>query len=85
MSSRVLNFKIPIDILAPTLSSSLFVLPLQVFGCVCFVHLYGPSRGKLDPRALKCIFLGYSLTQKGYQILSSPLNKAFCVYGCGIF
>jgi hypothetical protein len=32
----------------------------KVFGCVCFVRDHRPSVSKLDPRALKCVFVGYS-------------------------
>ncbi|RVX15720.1 Retrovirus-related Pol polyprotein from transposon RE1 [Vitis vinifera] len=32
---------------------------LKVFGCTCFVHLSATQRrDKLDPRAVKCVFLG---------------------------
>lgn len=30
---------------------------------------------KLDPKDLKCIFLGYSHLQKGYQCYSTELGK----------
>jgi hypothetical protein len=36
-----------------------FVVPLKVFGCTCFVRDHGPLEGKLDPCAVKCIFVGY--------------------------
>jgi hypothetical protein len=38
MPSCVLKFETPIDVLSPSLPSSLFVVP-RVFGCVCFVDL----------------------------------------------
>jgi hypothetical protein len=34
---------------------------------VCFVRDHRPSVGKLDPRAVRCIFLDYASSQKGYQ------------------
>jgi hypothetical protein len=38
---------------------------LRVFGCAAFAHQY---EGKLDPRALKCVFLGYGEGVKGYRL-----------------
>ena len=45
-----------------------FHLPPRVFGCVYYVqdHYHSPRIDKLAPRTLKCIFLRYSRTQKGY-------------------
>ena len=39
---------------------------------------------KLDPRALKCRFLGYSSTQKGYKCYSPIIKRFFCFHGCNI-
>ncbi|RLN09608.1 retrotransposon protein, putative, unclassified [Panicum miliaceum] len=44
-----------------------FIVPPKVFGCTCFVRDHRPSVGKLDPRAVKCIFVGYSSSKKGYN------------------
>jgi hypothetical protein len=44
-----------------------FKVPPKVFGCVCFVKDHRPTVGKLDPQAVKCIFVGYASTQKGYK------------------
>ena len=40
---------------------------LKVFGCIAYVHIPDERRTKLDPKAEKCIFIGYSLQQKGYR------------------
>ncbi|RVW53673.1 Retrovirus-related Pol polyprotein from transposon RE1 [Vitis vinifera] len=38
-------------------------------------HYTRPSVTKLDPKALKCVFLGYSRLQKGYRCFLTDLNK----------
>jgi hypothetical protein len=73
--SRVLNGKIPYQVMFP--AKDLYSLPLKLFGCVSFVHNLSPGRDKLDPRSYKCIFLGYSRTQKGYKCYSPSLRKHF--------
>ncbi len=40
---------------------------LRVFGCIAYVHVPNEKRSQLDPKAEKCIFIGYSLKQKGYR------------------
>lgn len=40
---------------------------LKVFGCIACVHIPDELRNKLDPKAEKCVFVGYSLEQKGYR------------------
>ena len=75
MPLRVLDNKSPAELL---LGSNDFVVPPKVFGCVCFVHDYINNVGKLDPRALKCVFVGYSPTQKGYKCWC-PSERRFFV------
>jgi hypothetical protein len=53
-----------------------YVVPPKV-GCVCFLKDYRPSVGKLDPRALKCIFVGYSGKQKGYKCWCPSERRMF--------
>uniref|UniRef100_A0A803N377 Reverse transcriptase Ty1/copia-type domain-containing protein n=1 Tax=Chenopodium quinoa TaxID=63459 RepID=A0A803N377_CHEQI len=38
---------------------------LKVFGCPTFIHV---NDGKLEPRAKKCIFIGYDFGFKGYRV-----------------
>ena len=51
-------------------------LPPKVFGCPVFVHIHAYHWGKLDPRALKCVFIRYS-TQKWYKCFHPPTNFFF--------
>ena len=78
MPSRVLQFKTPLHTLSQYHSlPSLLNIPSKVFGCTCYIHVYQHQRGKMDPRARKCLFVGYSATQKGYQCYHPPSGKVF--------
>jgi hypothetical protein len=48
---------------------------LKVFGCIAYVHVRDENRSKLDPKVEKCIFIGYSLEQKGYKCFNPPTRK----------
>ncbi|XP_026450554.1 uncharacterized protein LOC113350634 [Papaver somniferum] len=52
-------------------------LPPHVFGCVSYVHLHKNQRDKLAPRALKCVFVGYAATKKGYRCYHPPTKRMF--------
>ena len=75
MPSTVLGGQIPYTVLS--LDAPLFHLPPKIFGCVCYVHILGLGSDKLDPRSIKCVFLGYSCTQKGYRCYSPTLRCRF--------
>ncbi|KAJ9561432.1 hypothetical protein OSB04_006592 [Centaurea solstitialis] len=47
----------------------------KIFGSTCFVRDTRPHITKLDPKSLKCVFLGYSRLQKGYRCFSPTLNR----------
>ena len=40
---------------------------VKVFGCIAYVHVPDEMYTKLDPKAKKCVFIHYSLEQKGYK------------------
>ena len=74
MPSRILNMRSPTELL---LGQREFKVSPKVFGCVCFVRDHRPSVGKLDPQAVKCVFVGYSSTQKGYKCWDPVAKKLF--------
>ncbi|PRQ17191.1 putative RNA-directed DNA polymerase [Rosa chinensis] len=74
LPSSVLNFKSPFEVLK---GRKVDITHLRVFGCTCFVHVQSNHRDKFDPRAVKCVFLGYSSTQKGYKCYNSQTRKLF--------
>jgi hypothetical protein len=74
MPSRVLGMKTPYEMIY---GKNEFIVPPKVFGCTCFVRDHRPSMGKLDPRAVKCIFIGYPSGQKGYKCWSPSERRTF--------
>ena len=48
---------------------------LRVFGCTAFVHVPDTKRKKLDPKAIKGIFVGYPTGSKGYKIYLPDSRK----------
>lgn len=60
--STVLNLRCPEEIWT---SRKLNLNYLRVFGCEAYVH---QSEGKLEPRSMKCVFVGYQEGIKGYRL-----------------
>lgn len=70
MPLRTLDFEYPLELIQGTNFS---IIHPTIFACVCFVNKH--FGGKLDPRALKCIFVGYSANQKGTSVTIHPLEN----------
>jgi hypothetical protein len=49
---------------------------LRVFGCTAYAHV---DNGKLEPRAIKCVILGYGSGVKAYKLWNPDTQKAFLV------
>ncbi|KAJ9685291.1 hypothetical protein PVL29_017351 [Vitis rotundifolia] len=73
MPTAVLKGDIPYKVIHP--QKSLFPIEPRIFGCTCYVRDTRPFVTKLDLKALKCVFVGYSRLQKGYRCFSADLNK----------
>ena len=73
MPSSVLNWDTPYHILFP--NKPLFPIEPQIFECTYFVRDVHPQVSKLNHKFLKCIFLGYSRVQKGYQCYCPSLSR----------
>ena len=79
MLSRVLNFQTPYGLLLQTYPHIRFVsnLSLRIFVCAFFVHNIQQNQSKVDPKSIKCIFLGYSSNQQDYKCYSSTTKKMY--------
>ena len=79
MPSQVSYFKFPIDVLSKSFPNfeGIGTLSPKIFGCVSFIHIPKQSRDKLEPRALRCVFLGYSSNQKGYKCYHPPTKRSY--------
>jgi hypothetical protein len=75
MPSSILDGTIPYIVLF--LSAPLFSISPKIFGRVCYVYDNHPSRTKLDPKFMRCIFLDYSGTKKGYRCYSHTFRRYF--------
>ncbi|KAL0641854.1 hypothetical protein Bca4012_102653 [Brassica carinata] len=62
--TKVLKDQAPFEVLN---KSKPFIDHLRVFGCVCYVMTPGEQRNKLEAKSTKAMFIGYSITQKGYK------------------
>ena len=47
-------------------------LDLKIFRCLAYTHV---DNGKLEPISMKCIFLGYKSSVKGYKLWCPETKK----------
>ena len=74
-TSRVIEFKTPLQLLHEQLDILMGSnLEPRVFGCAAYVH---SNTGKLEPRAIRCMFLGYADFKKGYRCYDLKDRKMY--------
>jgi hypothetical protein len=74
LPSRLLKQKSPFQLLH---GKSPSLLDLKTFGCLCYATTTSQNRKKLDPRAIKCCFLGFKQGVKGFILLDLQTNNVF--------
>ncbi|KAB2605310.1 hypothetical protein D8674_005027 [Pyrus ussuriensis x Pyrus communis] len=72
LPTRVLNSKSPFEVIKGRTAD---LTHFRIFGCTCYVHIQANHRDKLEPRAIKCVFMGYSSSQKGYKCYNPHTGK----------
>jgi hypothetical protein len=82
------SYSCAVDTLNRTLSSTISATPyelwfgrkpkidhLRIFGCEAYAHIPACDRRKLDPKSIKCIFVGYCDTTKAYRLWDAASRR----------
>lgn len=78
MPSKTLSLQTPVSVLQKHFPHfPISSVPPRVFGSIAFVHSHSIGQSKLSSWAHKCVFIGYSPTQKGYKCYSPILKRVF--------
>ena len=72
LPSPILDYKTPFQCLYNDVPDYSL---LKVFGCLCFASTHDTD--KFDPRALRCVFMGYLFDHKGYKLLNLETKQMF--------
>ena len=73
--TKVLQFQTPVKVLSDHVSlPNVLMIHPRIFCCVLFVHIHKNQQTKLDPCAVRCLFLGYGVQKKGYRCYD-PIAK----------
>ena len=70
LPSAILNGRTPLEVWSGSLANDYD--SMRIFGCSTYYHV---TESKLDPRAKKAIFLGFSGGVKGYRLWCSESKK----------
>lgn len=83
LPTKILNMKTPLQTLS-TLAKvpEPLTLPLKIFGCSVYVHVPKHETNKFSACAIKCVFLGYGINQKGYRCFDPSSRKIITSMNC---
>ena len=79
LQQHILSIRCPQKFLILKLSLLFFLLLILKFKCIAFVHVHSHNHDKLNPRAIKCLFLGYTVTKRGYRCFDH-VNRKLYIY-----
>ena len=74
LPTPVLNYSSPHEMLYKT---EVDFTGLKVFGSLCYASTLSTNRKKFDPRASKCVFIGFKRGTKRYIFLNIQLREIF--------
>jgi hypothetical protein len=69
--SNAIGMKCPIEV---WFGSPYHYSQLRIFCCTAYAHV---DNGKLEPRVIKCIFMGHASSVKAYKLCNPEAHKAF--------
>lgn len=72
LPSRILEWKSPHELL---FGNALDYSMIRPFGCFAYAANLVPNRGKFYSRSIKCVFLGYDVSHKGFLLLDLSNEK----------
>ena len=83
LPTKILKQQTPIQTLTEyaQVPPALTLLP-RIFGCTVYVHIPKSKRDKLDPCAVKCVFVGYGINQKGYRCFDPVSQRMYTTMDC---
>ncbi|CAA0818853.1 cysteine-rich RLK (RECEPTOR-like protein kinase) 8 [Striga hermonthica] len=83
LPTKALAMSTPLDALSTmcTLPSVLSLEP-RVFGCTVFIHVPKIHRTKFSPCSVKCVFVGYGKSQKGYRCYDPATRQIHVTLDC---
>ena len=83
LPTKSLNYCTPLDTLKNhNLLPFVHSLSPKIFGCIVFVHYPKRMQNKLEPRAVKCVFVGYGRNQTGYRCYDTQARRVYTTMDC---